>query len=66
MRRLLIVLSLFVSLASFADVTGKVVKVLPFYVDGQGRIAKSPSLFDRDAYQCLPAGAYEPDCGCPL
>jgi len=51
MRRLLTVLTLFVALASFAAVTGKVVKVLPFYVDGQGRIAKSPSLFDRDAYQ---------------
>jgi hypothetical protein len=51
MRRLLTLLFLFVTLASFAAVTGKVVKVLPFYVDEQGRIAKSPSLFDRDAYQ---------------
>lgn len=32
-------------------VTGKVVKVLPFLVDTNGVIAKSPSLFDRDAYQ---------------
>jgi len=32
-------------------VTGKVVKVLPFFLDAQGRIAKSPSLFDRDVYQ---------------
>ena len=31
--------------------TGKVVKVLPFWQDLQGRIATSPSLFDRDAYQ---------------
>jgi len=53
MRRLLTVLLLFVSLASFAAVTGKVVKVLPFLVDEQGRIAKSPSLFDRDAYQAF-------------
>ncbi len=32
-------------------VTGRVVKVLPFFLDQQGRDAKSPSLFDRDAYQ---------------
>lgn len=51
MRQLLTVLILFVTLASFGAVTGKVVKVLPFYLDEQGRIAKSPSLFDRDAYQ---------------
>jgi hypothetical protein len=31
--------------------TGRVVKVLPFFLDQQGQIAKSPSLFDRDAYQ---------------
>lgn len=51
MRRLLTVLSLFMAVASFAAGTGKVVKVLPFLLDEQGRIAKSPSLFDRDAYQ---------------
>jgi len=38
-------------MAVFAAETGKVVKVLPFLLDEQGRIAKSPSLFDRDAYQ---------------
>jgi len=31
--------------------TGKVVKVLPQFVDLQGRNALSPSLYDRDAYQ---------------
>jgi len=31
--------------------TGRVLKVLPFYLDAQGRDALSPSLFDRDAYQ---------------
>jgi hypothetical protein len=51
MRPLLTVLLLFVALASYGADTGKVVKVLPFLVDDQGRIAKSPSLFDRDAYQ---------------
>jgi len=42
-------------------VTGQVVKVLPFLMDQQGRIAVSPSLFDRDAYQAfaLPARAWE-------
>lgn len=41
-----------VAAAQSADaVTGRIVKVLPFLVDHQGRIATSPSLFDRDAYQ---------------
>ena len=29
----------------------RVIKVLPLYLDRQGRHALSPSLFDRDAYQ---------------
>jgi hypothetical protein len=32
---------------------GKILKVLPFYLDAKGRNALSPSLFDRDAYQAL-------------
>jgi hypothetical protein len=32
-------------------VTGRVVKVLPLFLDTQGRDAVSPSLYDRDAYQ---------------
>ena len=32
-------------------VAGKVIKVLPEYLDREGRHALSPSLFDRDAYQ---------------
>jgi hypothetical protein len=54
MRALLIVLvSLgLVTAAHAADaVTGRIVKVLPFFLDQQGRDAMSPSLFDRDAYQ---------------
>ena len=53
MRRILIALLLCCSPALFAAdaVTGKVVKVLPFLMDTKGHIAKSPSLFDRDAYQ---------------
>jgi len=31
--------------------TGRVVKVLPHFLDLQGRAALSPSLYDRDAYQ---------------
>jgi len=30
---------------------GRVIKVLPLFLDLQGHDAKSPSLFDRDAYQ---------------
>ena len=31
--------------------SGKIIKVLPQFLDSNGRAAKSPSLFDRDAYQ---------------
>ncbi len=31
--------------------TGRVVKVLPQFLDKQGRAALSPSLYERDAYQ---------------
>jgi len=54
MRRLLMILFLFGSLAaaSAADAaTGRVVKVLPLLLDLKGHAALSPSLFDRDAYQ---------------
>ena len=53
MRRILIALLIGSSFAVFAAaaVTGKVVKVLPLLLDTQGRVAKTPSLFDRDAYQ---------------
>ncbi len=37
--------------ATAADSAGRVIKVLPLFLDQQGREAKSPSLFDRDAYQ---------------
>jgi hypothetical protein len=29
----------------------RVIKVLPHLMDKEGRVAKSPSLFERDAYQ---------------
>jgi hypothetical protein len=33
--------------------TGRVIKVLPFFVDAKGRHALSPSLYERDAYQAV-------------
>jgi hypothetical protein len=33
--------------------TGRVIKVLPHFLDVQGRAALSPSLYDRDAYQVV-------------
>jgi hypothetical protein len=47
----LLTFGLFVSAQAGDAVTGRVLKVLPFFLDQQGRIAESPSLFDRDAYQ---------------
>lgn len=43
-------LSSYACLAADA-VSGRVLKVLPFLLDTNGVEAKSPSLFDRDAYQ---------------
>jgi hypothetical protein len=54
MRRLLTVLLLLVSFsAAFASEIerGRIVKVLPLFLDLKGHDAVSPSLFDRDAYQ---------------
>ncbi|MGB7748887.1 MAG: hypothetical protein WBN75_16545 [Verrucomicrobiia bacterium] len=54
MRRFLMALLLLGSLsAAFASgaVSGRIVKVLPLFLDLKGCDARSPSLFDRDAYQ---------------
>jgi hypothetical protein len=53
MRRLLLSLLLLGSLSTaFAGAAaGRVVKVLPLFLDVQGHEALSPSLYDRDAYQ---------------
>ena len=53
MCALLILVALLGVVAAQAEdaVTGRVLKVLPFFLDQQGRNATSPSLFDRDAYQ---------------
>ncbi|HEX7576759.1 MAG TPA: hypothetical protein VF430_01840 [Verrucomicrobiae bacterium] len=39
--------------AAAAAMSGRVVKVLPLFLDLNGHDAKSPSLFDRDAYQAF-------------
>ena len=55
MRRwslLWLICGLAVELAANAA-TGKVVKVLPQFLDEQGRASLSPSLYDRDAYQAV-------------
>jgi hypothetical protein len=39
--------------AAPAPKTGRVVKVLPLFLDPKGHDAISPSLFDRDAYQAF-------------
>lgn len=54
MRRLLTILLPVLLLAmtfSAAAATGRVVKVLPHFLDLKGRHALSPSLYERDAYQ---------------
>lgn len=54
MRLLLIAFQVAAFLAVTADAfaaTGRIVKVLPQFVDLQGRIALNPSLYERDAYQ---------------
>lgn len=33
--------------------TGRVLKVLPHFLDQQGRVAVAPSLYERDAYQVV-------------
>jgi hypothetical protein len=38
---------------SASAATGRVVKVLPQYLDLKGRHTLSPSLYDRDAYQAM-------------
>jgi hypothetical protein len=54
MRRVFLILFLLGSLEAVSAaeaVTGRVVKVLPLFLDQKGRDAPSPSLYDRDAYQ---------------
>ena len=52
MRRPILILAFCILLGEVASAgTGKVIKVLPQFLDLKGRAAKSPSLYDRDAYQ---------------
>ena len=54
MRRLfIIVLAALTCAVSFSAIaaTGRVIKVLPHFLDLKGRHSLSPSLYDRDAYQ---------------
>ncbi len=55
MRQALALFLLLVSLPALASgsPTGRVIKVLPLFLDTNGVPAISPSLFDRDAYQLL-------------
>lgn len=54
MRRLrlgLLLTALLLAAAAAPAASGRILKVLPHHLDGQGRHTLSPSLFDRDAYQ---------------
>jgi hypothetical protein len=52
MRRPILIFALyFILCAAASAATGKVIKVLPQFLDLKGRSAVSPSLYDRDAYQ---------------
>jgi hypothetical protein len=56
MRRFCSWIIIFCSLAAASEsfaATGRVIKVLPHFLDQQGRVALSPSLYDRDAYQVV-------------
>lgn len=52
MRWIIFALTLLLVPAAFAG-EGKVIKVLPLYLDSKGRDSLLPSLYERDAYQAL-------------
>jgi hypothetical protein len=57
MRRPILILALCcIVCATASAATGKVIKVLPQFLDLKGRTALSPSLYDRDAYQAYLRG----------
>jgi hypothetical protein len=47
----LLALALGVFVPAGEAASGRILKVLPHYLDREGRVALSPSLFERDAYQ---------------
>jgi hypothetical protein len=54
MRRPILILALCCLLSAAASAaTGRVIKVLPQFLDLKGRHALTPSLYDRDAYQAF-------------
>src|SRR6185295_856093 len=55
MRRPILLLQLFFlgAALSVPAATGRVMKVLPHFLDQAGRHTLSPSLYDRDAYQAV-------------
>ncbi len=53
MRRLLLLLLVALAPAAAHAAGGRVYKVLPQYLDANGRESLTPSLYDRDAYQAF-------------
>jgi hypothetical protein len=53
MRRICTLFLLLAGLGTAMAGTGRVVKVLPHYLDARGRHALDPSLYERDAYQAF-------------
>ena len=59
MRRpflLVLIFGLFAFHFSAAAASGKIIKVLPQFLDAKGRGSLSPSLYERDAYQAFLRG----------
>ncbi|MFN7141632.1 MAG: hypothetical protein ACK4UN_20100 [Limisphaerales bacterium] len=50
-RNLLVLALLTFFVGSLSAAEGKIIKVLPHYLDARGRHTLSPSLYERDAYQ---------------
>ncbi len=51
LRKCILLMVLFAAAAGAQAATGRVIKVLPQFLDMKGRASISPSLYDRDAYQ---------------
>lgn len=49
----MLVCGLFASTFSVEAAAGKIIKVLPQFLDARGRSSLSPSLYERDAYQAF-------------
>jgi hypothetical protein len=51
--KILVLVTLLSAVAPAMAATGKVIKVLPQFLDTKGRTSLTPSLYDRDAYQAV-------------